>query len=160
MLTQSELKELLDYNKDTGIFTWKQRTSNRVKVGSIAGNLNSNGYIELSVKGHRTLAHRLAWLYEHGELPILIDHINGDKKDNKICNLRSATYAENAYNSKVRSDNKSGVRCVSWDKAKQSWEVRVKLDGKLKHFGNYKNLDEAAKIAEQTRKKHHNHFFK
>ena len=160
MITQSELKELLDYNKDTGIFTWKQRTSNRIKVGNIAGNLHSCGYIELKVKNNRVLAHRLAWLYEHGELPILIDHINGDKKDNRICNLRQASYSENAYNSKIRIDNKSGVRCVSWNKTHNKWEVRIKLDGKLKNFGNYEDLDLAKKVADKIRNLEHKEFYR
>ena len=160
MITQKQLKELLDYNKDTGIFTWKKRTSNRIKVGNPAGNKHGNGYIEMCILKQRHLAHRLAWLYEYGELPKLIDHINGNREDNRICNLRPASYAENAYNSKIRSDNKSGVRCVSWDEVRQSWEVRIKLDGKLKHFGNYKDLDEAAKVADKIRKEHHNIFYR
>jgi hypothetical protein len=160
MITQSELKEVLNYDPNTGIFTWKQKTSNRIKVGAIAGNLHNCGYIELKVKGNRILAHRLAWLYEHGKLPSLIDHINGDKKDNRICNLRQASFAENAYNSKIRVDNKSGIRCVCWDNKRQSWGVRIKLEGKLKYFGNYKDLNEAAKIAEKYRKEYHASFFK
>jgi len=160
MLTQEQLKELLNYDKDTGIFTWKKRTSNRIKVGSIAGNLHNCGYIELKVDGTRCLAHRLAWLYEYGELPKLIDHINGDKKDNRICNLRKASYAENVYNSKVRSDNKSGVRCVSWNSRTSKWEVRVKINGKLQSFGNYKDLTLATIVANKIRQEYHNEFFK
>ncbi len=160
MITQSELKEVLNYDSDTGIFTWKQKTSNRIKVGGIAGNLHNGGYIELKVKNNRVLAHRLAWLYEHGELPILIDHINGDRKDNRICNLRKATYQSNAYNSKLRKDNKSGVRCVSWDKKNQSWEVRIKLDGKLRHFGNYLDLNLAKKVADKIRNLEHKEFYR
>jgi hypothetical protein len=160
MLTQAELKEVLNYHPETGIFTWKKRTSNRVKVGSIAGNVHNCGYIELKVNNNRVLAHRLAWLYEHGELPILIDHINGDKKDNRISNLRQASYSENAYNSKIRTDNKSGVRCVSWDKARNSWEVRVKLNGKLNHYGNYNDLEEAKKVADTVRNLAHKEFYR
>lgn len=160
MITQEELKTQVEYNADTGIFTWKVRNSNRIKVGDEAGNYHNGGYIEMQVLGERHLAHRLAWLYVHGYIPQLIDHIDGNRLNNKISNLREATYAENAYNSKIRSDNKSGVRCVSWDKARKSWEVRIKIDGKLKHFGNYKDLDEAAKVAEKVRKEHHTSFFK
>lgn len=160
MITQSELKELLDYNQDTGIFTWKKRTSNRIKIGSVAGNLHCRGYIELKVNGIRCLAHRLAWLYEHGELPKLIDHINGDRKDNRICNLRLASYAENVYNSKIRSDNKSGVRCVSWNNRINKWEVRIKLNGKLHSFGSYEDLSLAKIVADKIRQENHNKFFR
>jgi hypothetical protein len=160
MITKSELKELLNYDKDTGIFTWKKRTSNRLKVGSVAGNNNNSGYIELKVTGIRFLAHRLAWLYEHGELPKLIDHINGNRSDNRICNLRPASYAENVYNSKIRSDNKSGVRCVSWNNRSNKWEVRIKLNGKLRNFGSYKDLTLATIVADKIRQEHHNEFYR
>ena len=160
MFTQEELKTQVEYNADTGIFTWKVRPSNRIKIGNKAGCHHNRGYIQISVLGERHLAHRLAWLYVYGYIPKLIDHIDGNRLNNKISNLREATYAENAYNSKIRSNNKSGVRCVSWDKARQSWEVRIKIDGKLKHFGNYKDLDEAAKVSEKARKEHHTIFFK
>ena len=160
MITQEELKAQVEYNADTGVFTWKVRNSNRIKIGDEAGNHHNSGYIEMQLLGKRYLAHRLAWIYVHGYTPELIDHIDGNRLNNKISNLREATYAENAYNSKLRSDNKSGVRCVSWDKKRQSWEVRVKINGKLKHFGNYKDLDEAAKVADKIRKEHHNIFYR
>ena len=87
MITQSKLKELVNYDQDTGIFTWKKRTSNRIKIGDIIGNLHNCGYIEMGVNGKRYLAHRLAWLYVYGYMPKLIDHINTNKQDNRICNL-------------------------------------------------------------------------
>lgn len=160
MITQEELQSQLDYNKDTGIFTWKVRNSNRVKIGDIAGNKHNRGYIELKVFGERHLAHRLAWLYCYGNIPTMIDHIDGDRSNNRISNLREVSHAENMYNSKVRSDNKSGIRCVSWNKRNNKWEVRVKVDGKLKNYGYYADIDEATKVAELVRKTHHTAYFK
>lgn len=160
MITQEQLKELVNYDQNTGIFTWKKPITNKVKIGAIVGNLHNRGYIEMRVGKTRSLAHRLAWLYIYGFIPKLIDHINGNKQDNRICNLREATYQTNLYNSKIRSDNKSGVRCVSWDKKRNSWEVRLKVDGKLKHYGNYKDLNDAKQIAEKIRREHHKEFYR
>jgi hypothetical protein len=161
MITQSELKELLNYDKETGIFIRIKSNSNRAKVNCVAGNIRKDGYLEVRVCKKSYLQHRLAWLYIYGKFPDkLIDHINGNRNDNRIENLREVDYKENTYNSKVRSDNKSGVRCVSWNKKSQSWEVRVKVDKKLKHFGSYKELDDAAKVAEKVRKEHHKEYFK
>ncbi len=161
MLTQAELKSYLFYDKETGIFIRIKTTSNRSKINSVAGNVCSNGYMEVRVAGKSYLQHRLAWLYEYGVWPSkMIDHINGVRNDNRIENLREVDFRENTYNSKIRSDNKSGVRCVSWDKARNSWEVRVKIDGKLKHFGNYKYLEDAKSKAEEIRKQHHGKYFK
>jgi hypothetical protein len=155
MITQSELKELLDYNPETGIFTWKKRTSNRIKVGSIAGSFHMCGYVEIKVGGTRCLAHRLAWLYVYGYMPKLIDHINRNKQDNKIKNLREADYSQNALNSKIRSDNSSGAKCVYFDKRNNSWEVKIKKE----YIGKYKTLEEATQKANEKRKEFAGEFF-
>jgi len=155
MITQSELKELVNYDKDTGIFTWKKRTSNRIKVGDIVGNLHKSGYIEMRVGGTRCLAHRFAFLYVHGYIPKLIDHIDRNKKNNRIDNLREATYGQNTLNSKIRSDNTSGAKCVYFDKRNNSWEVKIGN----KYIKKYKTLEEAKHKAEEIRKEYAGEFF-
>jgi hypothetical protein len=155
MITQSELKELVNYDKDTGIFTWKKRTSNRIKVGDIVGNFHKSGYIEMRVGGTRCLAHRFAFLYVHGYIPKLIDHIDRNKKNNTIDNLREATYGQNTLNSKIRSDNTSGAKCVYFDKRNNSWEVKIGN----KYIKKYKTLEEAKHKAEEIRKEYAGEFF-
>ena len=84
-LTAERLREVLDYDPDTGVFTRKVRTASSVKVGDVAGSLNGKGYIRIRVDGRLYFAHRLAWLYVHGEWPVdQVDHINGIKNDNRI----------------------------------------------------------------------------
>ena len=100
-LTAERLREVLAYDPDTGVFTWKARTSpfSRVNVGDVAGNLRRDGYIEICVDGRKHQSHRLAWLYVYGEWPAdQIDHINGIRTDNRIANLREANNAENHHN--------------------------------------------------------------
>lgn len=89
----------ISYDPATGEFRWVRPASNRVKPGDVAGSLMRNGYITIMLDGQAVLAHRLAWLITHGVEPSgHIDHINGVKTDNRACNLRDVTPAENAQN--------------------------------------------------------------
>jgi hypothetical protein len=100
-----ELNEELVYNKKTGQFFWKKE----------AGTITGHGYRYIRVNGKMMLAHRMAWLMEYGEDPEgkLIDHINGDRLDNRIENLRIATYSQNGANAKRHSRNTSGLKGAS-----------------------------------------------
>ena len=107
------LRELLDYNPETGNFVWR-KTFFRMKEGVLAGTAHSNGYWSLRVERKPYLAHRVAWFFVNGEWPAgLIDHINGDRRDNRIANLRIANQSENIANSKRFSTNSSGFKGVS-----------------------------------------------
>lgn len=142
MLTQERLRELLDYDPETGVFTW--RVSRRgAKKGCVAGSL-SHGYIHIRVDEKPYRAHRLAWLYMHGYFPEnQIDHINRVRDDNRIINLREVSIQCNARNRGVRSTNTSGVVGVYWYKAIKKWRVQIKADGKNLHLGYYRNLPDA-----------------
>lgn len=107
-MTQEELKTIFSYDSLTGVFVWK-RTSRK---GSKAGFLHDGRYWALSWKGKRYPAHRMAWVYMHGKIPkkMQIDHINGNKTDNRIENLRLATASQNRCNCPLRSNNKSGYK--------------------------------------------------
>jgi len=137
--------ELLDYDPDTGIFTWKVSKGSQ-RAGTEAGTLN-NGYSIISIDGKNHRAHRLAFLLSHGHLPDELDHINGDPSDNRIENLRPATRSENNRNTGKNSKNTSGKKGVSWDKQREKWQANARdSNGKKKHLGRFTTV-EAAYVA-------------
>ncbi|WBK39668.1 hypothetical protein [Xanthomonas phage L522] len=113
-LTFEQVDQLLAYDPATGELRWKVargRHGNACKAGSVAGSVNSRGYIQVGVHGRLYQAHRLAWLLHHGAWPSQqIDHIDRDRTNNRIDNLRECSNSENQQNVGKRSDNKSGVQ--------------------------------------------------
>lgn len=139
MLTQDQLKSLIKYNPSTGIFF---RQINRTE--RIAGTISKNGYVQIGISGKRYYAHRLAWLYVFGEIPIGdIDHKNGEKSDNRIANLRIATRSQNIMNVGIKSNNTSGVKGVSWIKKRGKWQALVCINGLNNHLGLYDDIKKA-----------------
>lgn len=160
MLTQSELKSQLSYNKDTGIFTWKINKSRLAKIGNIAGSLHNNGYYSICINNKQYLAHRLAWLYISGEMPKNnIDHIDNNKINNKINNLREATKSQNEFNTKLRNNNSSGFKGVCLDKRKNLWYSSSCINNKRTFLGCFKTAQLASVAYINFTKKHHGEFF-
>ena len=159
MITQSELKELLDYDPNTGLFVWK--FSPRFSAGSIAGNKIPRGYIHICINYKQYQAHRLAWLYVFGDWPKNgIDHINRIPSDNRIANLRDVTQSENMKNQKMHFNNKSGVCGVYWHKSRGKWQAQINVSGKCIALGRYKYLEDAVLVRKAAEKKylfHENH---
>lgn len=138
-LTQEQLKEALSYNSETGVF-YRCVAHKDKKVGSV----NGGGYVLIRVMGKLYSAHRLAWMYIHGEFPSgQIDHIDGDKTNNRISNLRDFTATENAINSTTNNNHSTGVKGVIWVKFANSWRTAISVGGKHRHFGYYRDFDEA-----------------
>jgi hypothetical protein len=155
------LKEMLDYNKDTGIFTWKIDRSSLAKKGIKAGSISSDNYVLLTLFNKQYKAHRIAWLFVNGSMPTNhIDHINGNKQDNRIDNLRLVTHSENSKNLSIDKRNKSGKTGVCWHVLSKKWIASISIDKKLKHLGYFDNIEDAIlarKNAEITYNFHLNH---
>jgi hypothetical protein len=143
MITQSELKEVLDYNPDTGVFTWIKSIGRRVKAGDVAGSKNDRGYIRIEIKGKCYKAHRLAHLYMTGTFPEnFIDHINHIKDDNRWTNLRDATKSQNQANQPKPKTNTSGYKGVV--RCRNKWRATIHYMNKTIHIGSYNTPQEAA----------------
>jgi len=142
-LTQKRLKELLYYDPETGNFTYKKPWFNR-KIGDIASLKHSTGHTRIRLDGCLYYSHRLAWLYIYGYFPENeIDHINRNKSDNRICNLREVSVSCNMRNTGNRSNNTSGVKGVYWFKQKSKWCSYIIISSKKYFLGLYSSFDEA-----------------
>jgi hypothetical protein len=150
MLTAERLREVADYEPDTGLFTWRLRRKseftdrrafrafNSMRAGAIAGNVSDQGYRRILIDGKMYLAHRLAWLYVFGVFPKeQIDHKNGERADNRIFNLREATSFENRRNSRRRTHTITGLTGVF--KVKNSWCAKIRNV----HIGCFNTAEEA-----------------
>ena len=144
-ITQKRLKEAMDYNPDTGVFTWKINVR-RTRIGDIAGCVNTLGYIAICIDRRHYSGHRLAWLYIHGYFPEHnVDHINRCGKDNRLVNLREATQSCNARNSSMSSNNTSEITGVYWHKSAGKWAASIAPDGRNRHLGLFTSKLDAAK---------------
>jgi len=172
------LRDLLDYNKDSGEFKWKPRKPEHFEAtqartpewqckwwntrfaNTEAGFINQHGYRLIRVDSVDYFAHRLAWMIITGEAPNHIDHTNGVRSDNRWCNLRSVSNTENTRNAKQRTDNVSGVTGVGYYPKSNKWRARIN-DGKrtilLGYFTTYEEAVAARKAAEKVYGYHANH---
>lgn len=125
----------LNYDPETGAFTWKLANG---KFGK-AGTANAHGYVQIQYDKQIYLAHRLAWFIFHGKWPIgVIDHINGDRASNEILNLRDVSQNVNLQNQRKASKNsKSGFLGACWDKRKNKWRATIYIDCKVRHLGYF-----------------------
>lgn len=172
-INQEYLNSCLNYDAETGVLTWlKDRPESHfdytcgyamwVKdhAGKRAGCINGHGYLHIGIKGKRYKAHRLIWMMVHNEWPDQIDHINGNKLDNRLCNLRNVDAANNLRNTAIRKDNKSGVVGVNFHKTSGKWVSYIRVNGKHKHLGTFEDKSQAIeerKKAEKLYGFHENH---
>lgn len=143
MLTQQRLKELLNYNPDTGIFTWII-SRGKARSGHIVSCLDSDGYVVVTIDQKLRKAHRLAFLYMDGYLPEnQVDHINRIKHDNRYENLREVSSQCQARNKPLTPRNTSGVSGVYWSAADKTWKAGICISHERKHLGAFRDFDEA-----------------
>lgn len=143
-LTADRLRELVDYDKESGIFTWRL-SRRRCRIGGIAGYTREDGYVFVRIDKRLYRAHRLAWLWSYGEFPALeIDHINRNPADNRLVNLREVDSSQNKQNIAARRDNRSGYKGVFKHSQTGRWVAQIQADGKAKHLGCFATPEEAS----------------
>ncbi|BCM87779.1 HNH endonuclease [Methylobacterium indicum] len=146
MLDIVKLKSVLNYNPDTGIFTYLVKRG-PMMPGQQAGRVTKDGYRVIQFDGREWMEHILAWAYVHGELPpppFEIDHRDLVKSNNRISNLRLATAAQQQANTRARSHSKSGLKGVWWSKSRKKWISNIRLNGKSIYLGQYNTAEEAS----------------
>lgn len=155
-----EIADYLSYDAKTGSLTWIKPSGKKILTGSSAGTITLTGYRKVRFKGSSYFAHRVAWFLYYCNQPKEIDHINHDRLDNRISNLREVSRKENLRNKGLTKINRSGTMGVRWDKDRNRWRSSIKIDGKLIHLGRYlKKIDAIAarKAAEIKYGFHENH---
>lgn len=144
-LTLERLHEAFSYEPDTGLFRWKivvRKHGGRTQPGDIAGSPTGNGYLELGLDRETFHLHRLAWFYSYGVWPQRIDHINRDRGDNRLSNLREVTNKQNQENRGVRHDSSTGIKGVQ-PLPSGRWRASIKHNWKQIHIGCYSTIEEA-----------------
>jgi hypothetical protein len=155
-LTAKRLRELLSYEPKTGIFRWLVKASRNTIIGSIAGTVNSLGYVQIRLLGKQSFyGHRLAWLHMTGEWPPFeIDHEDTNTGNNRWSNLRLAERLENCRNTRRPRHNTSGAKGVSWCKRRKAWRAYIMTDRKQKSLGYFAVKSDAAaayiRVANET----------
>ena len=156
MLTQEQANSLFHYSDGQLIRT--SVISKKNKVGDVAGLLGKRGYLYITFYGKKHYVHRVIWLMHYGTLPNVIDHIDGNRLNNKIENLRQCTFSQNLCNSKIKSTNTSGVKGVYWHKLKQKWTARISFNKKEYHMGYFNEKKDAINAVLEARPKIHKEF--
>lgn len=158
-LTAERLRDLLDYDPATGIFTWKIDRNQLAKAGDRAGYKRHDGYLMVNICGKVHLGHRLVWLHVHGVWPAdMIDHINGVPGDNRIANLRPATRSQNMMNMAPLARSTSGHKGVSWAKRASKWEAHITVARRKISLGHHQKIDDAIAARAEAEARHFGRF--
>ena len=160
MITLQELKTRFEYNPLTGIFI-RLKSSKGHRAGEVAGTRMKHGHISIGYGKRKYLAHRLAWYYVNGNWPKdQIDHINGNPTDNRICNLRETTQAQNRQNQHKSKAGERRYMGTTFCKRAQKWISQCTLNGVTKYVGSFDTAEEASKAYLKVKQDMHEYFNK
>lgn len=150
------MSEYLSVSSD-GTVIWK-KDKGTAKKGDVSGSETCRGYRQLKFMGKRYLCHRVVFFLTHGFVPPILDHIDGDTKNNKPINLRAATHSQNMINRKHHKNNKSGHKGVDWMPRHKVWRAQIHKNGEKIYLGVFKKIEDAIEIRQKAEKKYHGEF--
>jgi HNH endonuclease len=162
--TIEQVRAILDYDPETGLFTWKARPEARKSwntrhPGMVAGANQSFGYVQIRINGRLTTAQRLAWFVTHGVWPPDdLDHINGKRDDNRIANLRPATRTQNTWNAVMRKDSTNGQKGIHKAHRGSGWIARIQVDGERRYLGTFPTIEAARAVYIAAAEEFHGEF--
>ena len=160
-ITQDELKAMLNYNPESGDFTWRVNRrghAGKSQAGMLAGSRRPDGRLIIAINGKKYLASRLAWFFSYGTWPNpTVDHINGDSTDDRLANLREADFQQQVQNRKVQKNSASGYPGVYWYKASNRWQAKIKHNRKERSLGYYLDLFDAIAARMRAERELHTH---
>ncbi len=158
-VTAERVRYLFNYEPSTGRLIRRVNAGYRARKGSIAGGMSRHGYRIVRVDGIVFMAHRIVWMHVHGEWPAkTLDHINGDRSDNRLENLRLADQYENGYNRKVSRRSSTGVLGVYWENTRLKFSASINFRGKTYNLGRYSYLKEAVAARKQAEQRLYGEF--
>lgn len=158
MLQQSDALKLFEYRD--GKLYCKEKTSKKSKnvIGQEIGHINPSEYLRTKIKYKEYFIHKIIYLMHHGYMPQIVDHIDGNRQNNKIENLRAVNLSQNQHNRGVDGRNTSGYKNVSWCKRTNKWQVSIGIINKRIHFGRFDDIELADLVAQEARNKYHGQF--
>ena len=145
------------FREEGGVLYRKATVAHKFVEGTVAGTKTPQGYLVVKILGKKYPAHWIVWVLNRGEWPTRLDHINGNRADNRIENLRESSHTENMWNAKSRN-GQTRVKGVVWEKSKERYRVRMRVNGQRLSFGHFKTLDEARSAVQAARTKYHGEF--
>lgn len=160
-LTPEMIQTIFEYNPDTGVVRWRVGRGKKIKAGDIAGSSHPKGYLQIKYDGVNYLYHRVAWACHYGSWPDgLIDHVNLDGTDNRISNLRQASFSENQYNKCAYRNSKTGLKGVTWYEPTQRYRAVIRFNKKQISLGYFRDIEDARAAYENAARLYHGDFWR